>query len=288
MTTQATSSELKLQDKFPTGPTPWWAHERAKIVGFVAAFVIVLGTLGWWFLIHPYVSTDDARVAMTLIRVAPSGVSGRVEKVNVTEGSQVKRGDVMVELDHRIPQANVDKAQVKYELASRELERQQNLLREGSATRQAFDIARANAAGAQAELELAQVALENTTLRAPFDGIVIQKLAEEGNLLEAGQVAAVVADEDHAWIAANIEETEVADVKVGQPVRISVDEGGTLEGEVIEIRHSVASEFALIPSDNGAGNFTKVVQRVPIKIAIKGSHANLRAGQSVEIKIRVR
>jgi RND family efflux transporter MFP subunit len=268
---------------------PWYQTARARNVGLALAAISIIGLISWWFFIHPYVSTDDARVAMTMIRVAPSGVSGRIEKVNVTEGSLVKKGDVLVELDHRISQANFDKAKAKSILAQREFERMQRLGQEGSTTQQSVDVARANAASAEAELKLAEVALENTSLKSPFDGVVIQKLADVGNLLEAGQTAVVVADENNAWIAANIEETSVAEVKKGQSVRISVDEGGELEGTVSEVRAASASQFALIPGDTGAGNYTKVVQRIPIKVELKnhGSHP-LRAGQSVELKVRVR
>lgn len=269
-------------------PRPWYKTVRALQVGVIAALIALGGVLVWWFELRPFVSTDDARVAMTLVRVAPSLVSGRIDKVNVEEGSRVKAGDILVEIDHRIPQANFDKAKSKDDLAQRELTRMQKLTAEGSATVQALDQAKANAATAEVELQMAQVALENSFLKSPFDGVVIQKIAEVGNLLEQGQTAIVVADEAHAWIAANIEETFVGAVKVGQIVHISVDEGGVLEGKVSEIRNSVASQFALIPSDSGAGNFTKVVQRVPIKITITDrKSANLRAGQSVEIKIQV-
>jgi membrane fusion protein (multidrug efflux system) len=266
----------------------WWKSPLARKVGVGLAVVAVIALLGWWFFLHPYVGTDDARVAMTLVRVAPSGVSGRIEKVNVTEGSRVKAGDIMVELDHRVPQAQYDKAKARAALTEREKERLEKLFAQRSTTQQSVDIARANWAQADSELKLAEVALENTSLRAPFDGIVVQKLAEVGNLLESGQTAVVVADEAHAWVAANIEETSVADVKIGQVVSISIDEGGSLRGHVSEVRHAVASQFALIPADNGAGNYTKVVQRVPIKVALDdpGSRV-LRAGQSVEIKIRV-
>lgn len=266
----------------------WWQTQRARQAGIITAILIVVGLIVWWFAFRPFVSTDDARVAMTFVRVSPSNVGGRIEKVNVEEGSRVKAGDVLVEIDHRIPQANYDRAKAKADLANRELSRMQRLTSEGSATPQSLDQARAAAATAEVELKIAEVALENTTLKSPFDGVVVQKIAEVGNLLEPNQTAVVVADESHAWIAANIEETAVGSLQVGQPVHIAIDEGGTLEGKVSEVRSSVASQFALIPSDSGAGNFTKVVQRVPIKVAITDLKGRtLRAGQSVEIKVRI-
>jgi len=266
----------------------WWKSDLTRKVLTVTIAAAVVLVLIWFFFFRAYLKTDDARVAMTIVKVAPSGVSARIDKVNVEEGSVVKKGDVLVELDHRITQAQVDRAQAKFELAKKELSRLEHLVRQNSAPLRDLDTANSNYSLAQAELTLAQVALENTFLKAPFDGIVVQKPAEVGNILEAGQTAVAVADRAHAWISANVEETEVADVKVGQPVTIFVDEGGKLTGKVSEVRAATAGQFALIPSDNASGNFVKVVQRIPIKIALDGENDGLKSGQSVEIKIKVK
>ena len=281
-------TEIPLETETEIAPAKWWKAKRAKNVMLITVGAAILLTIGWWFYFYPYTSTDDARVAMTLLRLAPSYTEGRVTKVNVEEGSLVKEGDILVEIDHRIPEANYIKAKAQYDLASRELERIEKLTANGSATEQALDRAKSALAEADSELKMTEVILENTYIKSPVDGIVIQKRAEVGNILEKNQVGVVVADVKNAWIAANIEETSVGSVKIGQKVHISIDEGGELEGTVSEVRASVASQFALIPSDSGAGNFTKVVQRVPIKIQIEnGDKESLRAGQSVEIKIRV-
>jgi membrane fusion protein (multidrug efflux system) len=266
----------------------WWKSKRSKLTGFVALALAVIGFLAWLFIFHPYVSTDDARVAATLIRVAPEAISGRVIKMAVQEGDHVKKGDVLVELDHRIVDAQLQRAQARATLTSQELHRINELVAQKGLAARELDTAKANADTAQAELKLATVSQQNTNIKSPVDGIVIQKSTEEGNFVEPGQTVVTVADVDHAWIAANIEETAVGLVKIGQPVQINIDEGGTLQGKVSEIRSSVASQFALIPSDNGAGNFTKVVQRVPIKIEVDAHPGRiLRAGQSVEVKIKV-
>lgn len=266
----------------------WWKSEMTRKVLISTLGVAILALITWFFLFHPYINTDDARVAMTIVRVAPSGVSGRIEKVNVEEGSIVKKGDILVELDHRISQAQVDRAQSKVDLSRKELHRLEGLVSQNSAPQRDLDNARSNYTLADAELTLAQVALENTFLKAPFDGIVVQKAAEVGNILENGQTAVAVADRAHAWINANIEETEVAHVKPGQPVKISIDEGGKLTGKVSEVRAATAGQFALIPSDNASGNFVKVVQRIPIKIVLDTPSETLKSGQSVTVKIKVR
>ena len=277
------------EHKAPSEKQSWWKTKRAKSVGQICFVVLIAGLVAWWFLFFPYVSTDDARVAATLVRIAPDGVSGRIDKLNVTEGSRVKKGDILIELDHRITAANLERAQARSDLANEDLKRSQSLARQSGLALRDLDKATADSKTADGDLRLAQTAFENTTLKSPIDGVVVQKMAEVGNILEAGQTALTVADVDHAWVAANIEETAVGRVRLSQPVSISVDEGGSLSGHVSEIREAAAAQFALIPSDNAAGNFTKLVQRIPIKVELD-DHPDriLRPGQSVEIKIRVR
>jgi membrane fusion protein (multidrug efflux system) len=149
--------------------------------------------------------------------------------------------------------------------------------------------ARARAAEARAELAAVEVALDRTSLRSSIDGVVVRVPVNPGDYVATGQAAVTIADLEHAWIAANIEETVVGRVHAGQPVQVDVDEGGTLRGRVDVVVQSAASQFALIPADNAAGNFTKVVQRIPIRVALEpGQAAGLRVGQSVELRIRVR
>jgi len=276
-------------DPKPRQDISWWKTPRAQKVGLVVLVVVLLGFGYWLVFIHPYVSTDDARVAATLVNVAPDAVSGRVIKLNVTEGSRVKKGDVILELDHRIADAQLQRAKAHAELAKRELKRVNELVSQRGLAQKELDTAKATSDIAEADLLLAQTTVENSSIQSPLNGIVVQKVADEGDFVEQGQTVVTITDIDQAWIAANIEETSVGLVKVGQPVQISIDEGGELTGKVSEVRGSTAAQFALIPAENPSGNFTKLVQRIPIKIALDPHpEKNLRTGQSVEIKIRVR
>jgi membrane fusion protein (multidrug efflux system) len=223
-----------------------------------------------------------------LVRVAPEGVGGRVVRLNVTEGDLVRQGEVLVELDPEPARAQLERAHSHAELARKELRRAEELAAQKGVSPRQLDEARANAGGADADERLAELALEHCTLTSPFDGVVLQKATEVGNQLEAGQAAVTVADMDHAWIAANVEETDAGRLKAGQPVGVSVDEGGSLGGSLLEVRDATLSTFSLIPSENSSGNFVKLVQRVPVKVALDPHPGRvLRVGQSVEIKIRV-
>jgi multidrug resistance efflux pump len=267
----------------------WWRHPRAKTAGGITLVVGVLAFLGWLVFMAPYLSTDDARIASTTVRVAPPGAGGLVVKLNVTEGDRVATGQVLVELDHRTSEAQLQRAQARLVLTEKELKRMEQMAAENGVAPRDLDSARANRQTSEAEVKLAEIALDNTYIRSPIAGVVIQKSTEIGNMLEPGQTAVSITDLDHAWVSANIEETIIGRVRVGQPVTISVDEGGTYAGKVSEIRTATASQFALIPADNPSGNFTKLVQRIPIKVTLEpAAGRTLRVGQSAEVKIKIR
>ncbi|HVN67473.1 MAG TPA: HlyD family secretion protein [Candidatus Sulfotelmatobacter sp.] len=274
----------------PQHHRPWWTRKR--VTYFIAAVIValILGFLLWWLNYRSFIITNDSRIAADIVRVAPVGVGGAIEKVLVTEGDVVKAGQTVAEIDHTIPQAQYDRAKARFELAQIELDRSRGLVSGKYSPARELDNARTNYNIAGAELKLAEVSLQNTYLKSPIDGVVIQKPAEVGNILEPGQVAVVISDVDHAWVSANIEETKIAQVKPGQKVYISIDEGGSLTGRVQEITAATASQFSLIPAENAAGNYTKVVQKIPIKIVLD-QHPEIRtlkAGQSVTVKIKVR
>lgn len=269
--------------------TAWWQSRASRLAAYAVGGITLAILMFWIIFMRPYVSTDDARVAADIVKIANRGVNGLIVKVNVSEGDNVSAGMELAELDHRSAEANYKKAKARASFTSMELQRMESLAAQNGASRQQLDKARSEALNAEGDLQLAELALEFTTLRSPVNGVVIQKLAQTGNILETNQTAVTVVDVDHAWITANIEETSVALVRAGQNVTVYIDEGGKLSGKVLEVRKATASTFALIPSDSSAGNFIKLVQRIPVKIALDPHPGiNLRVGQSVEVKIKVR
>jgi len=268
---------------------PWYKQPLAIKAGWVGLAVCVL-LLAYYMVFHyPYVTTDDARVAATLIRVAPEPpAGGRILSITAAEGDTVSAGSVIIELDHRTAEAQLQRAAAQAALAQSSLARVERLAKGHGVPERDLDVARAAADSAAADLKLAQLALDRTTLKSPVDAVVVQKTAEIGNLLEPGQVAMVLADVEHAWISANVEETEAGLLKPGQKVLVDVDEGGSLSGRLLEVTAATAATFALIPSENPSGNYTKLVQRIPVKIVLDPHPGlRLRAGQSVLVRIKV-
>ncbi len=141
----------------------------------------------------------------------------------------------------------------------------------------------------EAALALAVVNLGYTRILAPADGTVGERQVRPGQLVSPGtQVLAFLAGT--VWVQANYRETQLTNIKVGDPVDIRIDvyPGERMRGRVLEIAPASGSQFALLPPDNATGNFTKVVQRVPVKIAFEDPAlaARLRAGLSAVVTIR--
>ena len=143
----------------------------------------------------------------------------------------------------------------------------------------------------QAALMSAQVNLGYTKISAPDDGTVGERQVRPGQLVSPGtQVIPFVSK--FKWVQANYRETQLTNVKVGDPAEIRIDAypGQVFQGKIVEIAPASGSQFALLPPDNATGNFTKVVQRIPVKIAFDDANTAtiLRPGLSVIATVRTR
>jgi membrane fusion protein (multidrug efflux system) len=153
--------------------------------------------------------------------------------------------------------------------------------------------AKATLAQQQAVERQAEINLGYTVIRAPFDGIVGVRTVTVGQYVQPGTQLMAVVPLREVYITANYKETELTDVRPGQPVTIAVDTfpGAAVHGTVESIAPASGEEFALLPPDNATGNFTKIVQRIPVKIAVDKHDplfGALRPGMSVEPTIDTR
>ena len=153
--------------------------------------------------------------------------------------------------------------------------------------------AEARLGAAQASVAAAQLQLSYAVITAPAPGRVSKKTVEVGQLVSPGQSLMSLVDERDVWVVANMKETQLDDIAVGQAVEIEVDayKGRTFTGRVESIQGATGARFALLPPDNATGNFTKVVQRIPVRIVLDRRSADappLRPGMSVEVAIDTR
>jgi len=210
-------------------------------------------------------------------------------------------------------EAQVEQAQATAAKARADLDRMRPLAEQDIVSRQQLDAAEANARAADASLAAAEAALVGadarvgaaraardqaalnlsyTRVTAPASGVVSKKTVEVGQLVQAGQPLMSVVPLEDVWITANMKETQIENIRPGDPVSFTVDAypGRDFKGHVESLSPATGARFSLLPPDNATGNFTKVVQRVPVRIRpdkVDPDHP-LRPGMSVVATIQTR
>lgn len=162
-----------------------------------------------------------------------------------------------------------------------------------NASNAALTAAQAKVEAARALRDLAANQLADTRIVSPSTGVVAAKNVEPGQLVQAGQPLLTVVPLADLWITANMKETEIKDIKIGATAEVEIDAypGTKLQGQVESISPATGARFALLPPDNATGNFTKVIQRVPVRIRIQQSEDAtrlLRPGMSVTVIVTTR
>ncbi|ARK09328.1 HlyD family secretion protein [Fibrivirga algicola] len=153
-----------------------------------------------------------------------------------------------------------------------------------------ISVAQATVKQRQTELDMANLQLSYTVVRAPISGIVSKRSVQVGQLVQPGQALCSVVGNSTLWVTANFKETQLKEMKPGQPVEIDVDafDGQKLIGHVGSFAGATGAKFTLLPPDNATGNYVKVVQRVPVRIELDKTTpliANLRPGMSATVAV---
>ncbi|MER8901914.1 HlyD family secretion protein [Mesorhizobium sp. M0772] len=191
-------------------------------------------------------------------------------------------------------QAQLDDAQTALDQANAALVGADAQIAAAQANIGVFEAQRAESASTLASLRLnrdkAARDLSFTVLKAPYDGVVGNRSVEQGDLVSPGQKLAVVVPLEKLYIVANFKETQLAKLVPGEKVRVSVDatDGHDFEGTVSSLAPASGAVFSLLPPENATGNFTKVVQRIPVRIDVPADvlkAGRLRAGLSVVVAV---
>jgi len=247
---------------------------------------------------------DQARAQISAAMAGKDAVQADVARTQAERTRQEALFQTRSATQQNVEQAVADEQRFSAQLASREadLEQARALLRSNELAAEAERRSKAvlesqevqliaDLHAKEAALTAAQVNLGYTKISSPGEGTVGERQVRPGQLVSPGtQVIAFVSN--IRWVQANYRETQLTNVKVGDPaeMRIDVYPGKVFRGKVVEIAPASGSQFALLPPDNATGNFTKVVQRIPVKIALDDSSlaSSLRPGLSVIANVRTR
>jgi len=300
---------------------------RKKRIILPVILFLVIGAavfLYWYIYLRGYVSTDDAYIDGDRM-VISAKILGRIAQLNVDEGDTVQQGQLLVVLDDSDLQADLTRARANIDFSKQSAEMArvdlglakddytrakaqfddriisvQQFDHAGKAVELAsakYDMAKAAVKEAEAELNVIETKLANTKIVAPSPGVVARRWMVSGDVVAPGEPILTTFDLQDLWVTANFEETKISSIRIGDPVKISVDSysGHDFEGRVLLIGAATAAQFSLIPPNNASGNFTKVTQRVPVKISISSAEQDaptewmtLIPGMSVVVRIDVK
>lgn len=308
-------------------------YEKKRVV-FPLVTALVLLLLGTIVSVNSifYKSTDDAFIEGHIITVAPR-VAGPVEKLFIDDNKEVKKGDLLLEIDAKDYEAKLKQSKAKLEEASAALvsaenqlektfsvldfaqndyDRYSKMYEKGIASTQDYDSAKTKLTAAlaenksakakydelnaaikrlEAEVEEDELNLSYTKIYAVQDGKITHRTVEQGNYVQTAQPLFAIAQND-VWVVANFKETQVANMKKGQKVKIKIDAFGhrTFNGEVDSLQMASGAKASLFPPENAVGSYVKIVQRIPVKIVFTDdiSELNIIPGMSVVPTVKVK
>jgi membrane fusion protein, multidrug efflux system len=312
-----------IADEDAINQVPLFRKKRVLIPFLLFIAAIFAGVWYWYSELRGFVSTDDAFVTADRVSISAK-VLGRINRLTVDEGSVVKKGDILVQLDDSdvraqleqakanlifaqeslpLSKVNVARSQDDFQRADVQFKKAIITQEQYSHAQKALEAARAEllmavarVGVAKAQLGVVETQIQNMVMTAPFDGIIAKRWLLEGDVEQPGQSILSIYDLKKIWITANLEETKLGKLKLQDRVEVNVDTypGVVFRGNLVLIGNYAASEFSLIPPNNAAGNFTKITQRVPLKILLdkkktpqEQAKYPLRPGMSAEIKIKV-
>lgn len=308
-----------------------YEKKRVIVPAISAIVILVLGTIVSINSIF-YKSTDDAFVEGHIVTVAPR-VAGPVIKLNIEDNQEVKKGDLLLEIDPKDYEAKLNQSKAKLEEARAALQSSDNqvekslseldfakndynrysqMYSKGIASTQDYDASKtklvsselehksamakhdeltASVKKLEAEVQENELNLKYTKVYAAQDGKITNRTVEQGNYVQIAQPLFAIAKDD-VWVVANFKETQVANMKKGQPVTIKVDAYGNkkFKGKVDSLQMASGAKASLFPPENAVGSYVKIVQRIPVKIVFSEDITgyNIIPGMSVVPTVKVK
>lgn len=267
------------------GDTLLVLDNREYIIKVKEAEAALLDAHGTQDVIHSGVETSHTNVAVQEANIAEA-------KAKLWQREQDYHRFERLMRDESVPRQQYEQAKAAYDAAKA---RYDALVAQKNAAVSQYTEASKRTIGAEANilrceasLDIARLNLSYTVLTAPYDGYIGRRTLEPGQYVQSGQTISYLVRSKDKWVTANYKETQIAHIFIGQEVIIKVDAlpGRRFRGRVTAISEATGSKYSLVPTDNSAGNFVKVQQRIPVRIEFEGvtdeEMALLRAGMMVE------
>jgi membrane fusion protein, multidrug efflux system len=261
-----------------------------KIFAVVLLCVCILSLLYWFIFSRNTEYTDDAYVGGSQIQVI-SQIEGAISGVNISETQFAKEGQVLFKIDPTEVMIASEKADIDLQNAYLDYRKRQALKGDAAVSREELEHSKLTMLKAWANARQAYINLLRTEIQSPVNAIVAKRYAQIGQRVAPGTPLALLVGSNDIWVDANYKEGQLENIRVGQPVSLESDLYGSkhvFKGKVVGFAPGTGSTLALLPPQNATGNWVKVVQRLPVRIALDKDQLTqypLNIGLSMNVKV---
>lgn len=247
-------------------------------------------------------SLEDSKAKLQVLNAevstAKTGTSVNNDMISVAKAKYIEKEQDLKRYKNLLKEEaatlqEYEQMKAKYDVASSEFSASKNNLKTTNSKitelQSKNGLLKAEIKQKEAQLEFAKINLEYTVIVAPYSGRLGRKTIQEGQQIQSGQSLVPIINEDKKWVTANFKETQIENMKVNQEVEIKIDgfENKIYKGKIEAISGSTGSKFSLLPADNSTGNFVKITQRIPVKIAFLDKNtAEIKAGMNVIVSVK--
>lgn len=236
------------------------------------------------------ISTTENNLSVSDANIEELRIRLRQAETDFRRYEQLLEQKAVTQQQYDNAKADYEAAKAKYDMLVRQ-KRSTSLVKEEQTQR--LQQNQTNIDVARAAQNLADLNLSYTVITAPCDGVTSRKALQEGQLIQPGQTLLSLVEYANVWVIANYKETQTANIREGMPVSITVDAipGVKYYGTVLSLSNATGAQYSMVPQDNSAGNFVKVEQRIPVKIAFTDENSQadldrLRSGMNVECEVK--
>ncbi|MBU3603109.1 efflux RND transporter periplasmic adaptor subunit [Polynucleobacter sp. AP-Kaivos-20-H2] len=261
-----------------------------KILFAILIGIFLLGLLYWLIFSRNSESTDDAYVSGSQIQVV-SQIEGAIATVNVSETQSVEEGQTLFRIDPTEVMIASEKADIDLRNAEADYQKRKALQGDASVSKEELEHSHLALLKAMANARQAYINLLRVDVQSPAKATIAKRYAQVGQRVAPGTQLAMMVAGDHIWVDANFKEDQLKNIRIGQSVKLESDiYGGKMEfhGKVVGFAPGTGSTLALLPPQNATGNWVKVVQRLPVRIALDSNELNkypLNIGLSMNVKV---
>lgn len=261
-----------------------------KIFFIALACLVVLGLVYWVVFGRNTESTDDAYVAGSQVQIVAQ-IEGAVSSVNISETQAVQEGQILFKIDPTEVKIVSEKSDIDLLNASADYQKRSLLQGDAAVSKEELEHTHLALRKAVANARQAYINLLRADIQSPTRATLAKRYAQIGQRVAPGTPLALMVANDEIWVDANFKEDQLKNIRVGQAVKLESDiYGGKIEyhGKVVGFAPGTGSTLALLPAQNATGNWVKVVQRLPVRIALEPDELRnfpLHIGLSMNVKV---